>query len=297
MLHGQASLRNWTYVSFGKSAPLTPEASPRFSDELIANIPAGKKHRERYALIIGNEAYGKYRLGLPDVAHARSDARAFRSYAMIFWGIPDEYLFYLEDGTAVLMRAYIGRLTLLLKTAPANAEVFFYFAGHGLPDQESGSFVPAAVDEDPFGSQPATTFLHLVQQLGMDGALKVLAITDACFTGSTRDGGNALATRGARYVPVTGRLPIGLVHLAASRSGEYAFGWDEKKHGLFTQVLLDCLRVAPATQTWGIAFEKVRTDVMQKAARLHFASQEPVLSGHPFTLSEFRKSRIRNLKP
>lgn len=261
---------------------------------MLDKIPVGKKHPQRYALIIGNEQYAKSGLGLINVDYARRDARLFRGYALRYWGIPENNIFHLEDATAGIMHAYIERLVLLLKSAPGEAEVYFYFAGHGLDGEPQNTFIPAPVDADPRNASVENSFLAIVEKLSRKGQVRVVAFTDACFSGRGRSGEGQLAVRGVRYRPLPGSLPEGTVHFAAARTDEYAYAWNEKGHGLFTGILFTILQSVPANTTWEEASEQVRKGVMEKAARIHYASQEPVLNGAPNALQHFKHQRVRN---
>jgi hypothetical protein len=287
-IYAQSGVSAWTYVSF----PVKEVNETHEVDALTKNLSYSKEHPERFALIIGNEHYDNYRLGLPDVAYAQRDARAFRCYAKALWGVPERNTFYIEDGTAGLIRSQLDRLCLLLRTEK-NATVFFYFAGHGLPDNASASFIPTAVDSDPKNTPLDLSFMAVLNKLNQQGKNRVIAFTDACFSGRSRSGGSLMAARGVKYVPVLDAWPQNTVHFAGSRSGEYSFAWDEKQHGLFTQVLLSHLNNAGANDAWGAVVELVRLQVMERAARLHFASQEPFLDGDPFLVRQFKQQKIK----
>ncbi|MEY4594332.1 MAG: hypothetical protein RIQ47_742 [Bacteroidota bacterium] len=283
---------SWSYVAFPQHSRTSFHESVETLDPLTVNIPTAKTHRERYALIIGNEVYDQYRLGLPRVAYAVRDARAFREFARRFWGVPEENIFYLENATAGLMQSYVERLSLILRTAPANAEVYFYFSGHGLQSASDKSFLPAAVDNDPLNSGNGNDFRDMMDKISCSGKLSVFAFTDACFSGRTRDGATTLAARGIRYEPVKGSLPERVVLFAAAKENQFAFSWNEKQHGLFTAVLLEKLRNSPSGTSWNDVVNTVKPEVMEKAARMHFAAQEPVLTGSPAALQHFKQRTI-----
>jgi hypothetical protein len=288
-------MSEWKFVSFPTSAyQLDSREESGEEDEYLNNIPEGKKHPERYALIIGNEHYTNYKLGLRDVSYAVRDAKLFRAYAEQCWGVPASNLFYLEDATAGIMEAYVERLSLVLRTAPTNAEIYFYFAGHGMNPSNSKSFIPAPVDADPQNTKSTYTFQSLVAKLCRNSELKVVAFTDACFSGFDRSGNGSIAARGVEFRAVAGVLPEGVVHFAAARQKEYAFAWEEKKHGLFTAVLFENLKNSAYSINWQELSTKVQLQVMEKASRLKFASQEPLLTGHPATLELFKKQKVRN---
>ncbi len=290
-MKAQFARSEWTSVNF-RSLGVIAEAKVA-PDPLTEHIPVSGKHPERYALICGNENYGRHGLGLQEVKYAKRDARAFREYARIFFGIPEDNIIYLEDATAGLMFSSVERLSLFLRTAPPGAEVYYYFSGHGLQMPASGSFIPAALDDDPQNLNPANSFIAIMEKLSRGGLVRVIAFTDACFSGRTRDGNGGLAVRGVRYEKVPGTLSGNVIHFGGAGSQEYAFAWEEKGHGLFTAVLLIKLSQCPKGLSWGRLTEQVRTGVMEKAARLHYASQEPVLNGSAAELEQFRKTIIR----
>lgn len=291
----QPAMSNWCRVSFPVEKPVVSSRRTEVEhDALLDRIPAGRRQATRYALVIGNEHYEAYRLGLSQVAYAGRDAGLFKAYAETCWGVPSVNLFYLEDATAGILQAYVERLVLLLRSAPAGAEVFFYFAGHGLRNGNSAEFIPAPVDADPQNATTPYTFQTMMEKLSRGGELKVYAFTDACFSGRDRSGSGELSMRGVHYSPAPGVLPKGVIHFAAARQQEYAFAWDEKQHGLFTAVLFGMIRDLPSNTDWARLGEAVRAEVMEKAARLHYASQEPILTGHPATLSAFKKQKVRN---
>ena len=90
--------------------------------------------KNRFALIIGNEDYRKFQTGLQsdqNVLFARNDALVFKEYAMKTLGVLEKHTFTLTDATRGQMSREIERITELAKLTP-NAEIVFYYAGHGL---------------------------------------------------------------------------------------------------------------------------------------------------------------------
>ena len=289
----QYSSGRWTRVSFSRSAPSVPGMNTGYNDPLTESIPVFKKNLHRYALIIGNENYEAYQLGLQNVEYAVNDAKAFREFALHFWGVPEENVFYLENATAGLMHSSAERISLLLKTAPAGSEVLFYFSGHGIQTADGSSFIPAAIDNDPMNSSNEGNLNAIFEKIIRNCSIRVIAFTDACFSGRNRQGTGALAVRGIRHQAVKGSLPKGVILFAGAGENQYAFSWNEKKHGLFTAVLLENLLQANGRTTWGELVGKVKKVVMEKAARLHHAAQVPVLAASSSLLDQFQQEKIK----
>jgi hypothetical protein len=111
------------------------------------------KNQSRFALIIGNEDYASQQSDLTNesnVPFARNDASAFKEYAIKVLGIPDENITFILDATTGKMKQAIDKISRLSKNSLGNAELFFYYAGHGLPDEISKE--PYLIPVDVSGS-------------------------------------------------------------------------------------------------------------------------------------------------
>ena len=299
LVYAQGVRSAWKTVSFGKVSAMPDRTYTKEepSDALLNGIPLSKKvQSSRYALIIGNEGYANKGLGLSDVQFALRDARAFRVYAEKYFGIPESNVFYAENITAGLLSAYTGRLALLLRESDGNAEVFLYYAGHGIVKESDGVFHLVPVDADPEMLEGGSSFLRIAERLSDGGRVRVVAFTDACYSGQDRKGEQALAVRGIRYVPVKGAFPPGVVQFAASRSNQTAYAFNERGHGLFTYQLLDRLRRSKGSETWEEVCREVSMSTREQAVRLHYREQDPVLNGHPSTLEQFKRTNPLSTK-
>lgn len=109
------------------------------------NIPANPvKNPDRIALVIGNENYSNNLNAEVNVEYARHDADVFRNYALSLLGVKPENMFFMTDATAGQLKREIDRVGELVKRIGSKAELIFYYAGHGFPDEVTGVPYPPA---------------------------------------------------------------------------------------------------------------------------------------------------------
>ena len=111
------------------------------NSDIDKNIPISHiKNENVFALIIGNEDYSSFQLDLSNevnVDYARNDASAFKEYAINLMGIPEENIIFMLDATTGKMNQGIAKANRILKATNGKAEMFVYYAGHGLPDENT----------------------------------------------------------------------------------------------------------------------------------------------------------------
>ena len=120
-------------------------------DLLITTV--NRKKSKRFALVIGNEDYSSYQMGLKseqNVDYAVNDARIFKEYALKSMGVIEENLIFIQNATSGVMSKEIKRIIALTKLMGPNAELIIYYAGHGFPDENS--HVPHLIPVDVSGS-------------------------------------------------------------------------------------------------------------------------------------------------
>jgi len=181
---------------------------------------------------------------------------------------------------------------LLLEAQSGPCELYFFFAGHGLSYPNASSFQPAAVDDDPYNPRKDADFRQSMERLTVGGRVKVIAITDACFSGQTREGALAMASRGVRYKALEGSLPKGVLHMAAANERQLAFACEQSGHGLFTYCLLSRIRSMGRVATWSGLWDEVSHDVVERSIRERHVRQDPVINGDAWYVQQFLKSKI-----
>ena len=235
------------------------------------DIPLGLAVNEkRYALIIGNEDYSKYQPGLDkevNVAYAANDARVFAEYAERTLGIPKKNIIVLVDATGGQMSQALAQLKRFIEVEKGQAEVLFYYSGHGLPEESTNT--PYLIPVDVSGSQPANglALQEVYSILSAFPAKKVTVILDACFSGGARQK-ELVAMKAVKVKANVENVPSNLVVLASSSGTEASAVYLEKQHGYFTYFLLKDLKESRGNTLMKTAMERVQQNVAREAARI-----------------------------
>lgn len=234
-----------TVVVQGEAAKAIAIETVSLTSDVDVNIPAFKNSNpKRFALVIGNEDYQRYQTGLQsdqNVQFARNDAVTFKEYLTKTLGVPDNQVFLLTDATRGQMGREIDRVVELAKLTP-NAELIFYYAGHGLPDQESHQAYLIPVDVTASDLQDAFSLKDLYSKLASSRADKILVFLDACFSGGGRGENGLLAARTIKIKPKGDILEGNIVAFTATSGEEVSLPIRKESHGLFTYYLLRKLK-------------------------------------------------------
>lgn len=210
-------------------------------DNVDKNIPVQSKfYPYRYALIIGNEDYSRFQSNLKDevdVAFAVNDANVFREYAQFTLGIPEENITLLTNAKAIDMHRAIQKICLLIKNLNGKADIFFYYAGHGLPDEKTREAYIIPCDVTGSDLQFAIKLNDLYAKLSEYPSKRVTVFLDACFSGGARNQ-SLVVNRSVKIKPSEDLLTGNVVVFTASSGDQSALPYNQKGHGLFTYYLL-----------------------------------------------------------
>jgi hypothetical protein len=226
-------------------AKVVPIEKIALRSDVDVEIPStGKVVKNRFALIIGNEDYGKFQTGLEasqNVMFARNDAQVFRDYAINTLGVLEKHTFTLTDATRGQMSREIERITELAKLTP-NAEIIFYYAGHGLPDLETFESYLVPVDVAASNLDDAIKLKDLYSKLASSKASRIMVFLDACFSGGGRGENGLLTARTVKIRPKSDIVEGNIVAFTASSGKEVSLPFESQSHGLFTYYLLKKLQ-------------------------------------------------------
>lgn len=248
--------------------------------DLQDNIPRCRTPQShRYAFIIGNEDYRSFQPTFTpamNVPYALRDAYTFRMYAEQVLGVPPLNIVFLQNATAAQTERELEKLLLLLNASRGKAEVFFYYAGHGVPHPQSQESYILPVDASPTTPERGGIRLtDLVQKLGNSGAQKVWLILDACFSGGAREE-SPLAARGIRLRPKPVVLTGPVILISATSADEEALPYHQARHGLFTYFFLRALKLKGCTETpIETLLEEAATETTRYSLLLHNKLQRP----------------------
>lgn len=227
--------------------------------------------RPIFVCAIANEDYAYEQ----DVPFAQNDGEIFVKYAEKTLGVDPKKIRFVKNATLAQIYESVRWLTVRAKHYP-NAELIFYYAGHGAPaagDEENVYLIPA--DSTAENANFAGVSLKRVyDEFGKCGAAHVTVFLDACFSGMGRDNRVLASARGVRVAsePLS---PLGKTIVFAAASGSQTAHWlKEKRHGIFTYCLLEKLRETKGKISYRELGEYLRTRVPQLA--LDYTDNEQV---------------------
>lgn len=251
------------------------------SSDVDKNIPENSiKYPNRFALIIGNEDYNKYQSGINtemNVAFARNDANIFKEYVVKTFGLPENNVLFLKDATTGEMNQKIDLVSKFAAKAGDSSEIIFYYAGHGLPDENTK--IPYLIPVDVSGTNisMAIKLSDVYKKLTESGARKVSVFLDACFSGGGRESG-LLAARSIKVKPKDDMLTGKIVVFSASSGEQSALPYSEKQHGIFTYFLLKKLQESHGDVTYGEMANYVKKQVSLESLKINQKEQDPVVN-------------------
>lgn len=249
-------------------------ATVGIDSELLDGVPMGAASPHRYALIIGNEDYsmtgGNAEINVP---YAVNDAVVFREYCIRTFGIPDKQIRMVPNATAGMMREQLDWLVSMGSVDP-EAELFFYYSGHGNNDEASKKPFLLPVDITGNNIDLGLSLDYLYQQLATYPIKGAYVFLDACFSGGYKSAAPVVARKGVRVVP-KGGLPQGHTLSFSSSSGDQSSGvYHDKKQGYYTYFLLKTLKDANGDITLKELFDRT-TAAVKRATAMTDKLQEP----------------------
>jgi len=264
--------------------------------EVDKNIPdKEKKYPYRFALIIGNEDYGSYQLGLnseTNVEFAQNDAQIFAQYAEKVLGVEHRNVHLLINATSAQMKRSIQIISKIASKLGQDAELIVYYAGHGLPSENDKTPYLIPVDVGAGDLAQAVSLHELYKQLSATRAGRITVFIDACFSGGGRESG-LLAARTVKIKPRKGSLKGNIVVFAASSGKQSALAYRNKKHGMFTYFLLKKLQETAKKQlTYKELADYISKNVGIESLRSNRKEQDPQVNVSQQVKSSWQKWKI-----
>lgn len=245
------------------------------------NIPNNDLRRANtFALIIGNEDYRKYQRGLnteSNVEFARNDAMVFKEYANKTLGVKEVNTYFLLDATAGEFSQKIDLVTKLVSKIGSQAEIIFYYAGHGLPDEETK--IPYLIPVDVSGSNLSSAIKldDVYQKFAESGAGKITVFLDACFSGGGRDAG-LIAARSVKVKAKESFIIGNVVVFTASSGVQSAMPYRKEQHGMFTYFLLKKMQESKGNISYGNLYDYISSNVSIESLRVNQKEQDPLVN-------------------
>jgi hypothetical protein len=286
---------NTAVVIKGIETEQTTVEKASLTADVDKNIPANPlKYPGRIALIFGNEDYSSQQRNLnseANVKYARNDARIFKDYVLQTLGVKAENIFLSIDATAGEMQQNIEVVSKLAFKMGPEAEIIFFYAGHGLPDETTKTPYLIPVDVSGTNLSAAIKLSDIYKKLGDSGSRKVSIFLDACFSGGGRDAG-LLSARGVKIKPKEESLSGNLVVFTASSGEQSALPFDEKQHGMFTYFLLKKLQETSGNVTYSELGDYITKEVSIESLRTNKKEQDPLINASPAVEEEWKNWKV-----
>ena len=179
------------------------------------------------------------------------------------------------------MRHEIKWLQDIISVYKGDVKIIFYYAGHGIPDEQSKTAYLLPIDG--YGSDASTGYslTNLYNNLGNVTSKSVIIFLDACFSGTNRDGNMLTAARGV-VIKTKASSPKGnMITITAAQGDETAYPYKEEGHGLFTYYLLKKLQETKGNVTLGELGDYIQTQVRRQSVVTNGKLQSPSILVSP----------------
>ena len=242
--------------------------------DVDTNIPSGAQAANNtFAVIIGNENYSQ----VSKVPYALNDAKIFATYCQKTLGLPQKNIKIYTDATFGILLSAVDNIKKIAEAYKGNLNVIFYYAGHGLPNEDSKDAFLLPVDADGRNTAACYATNKLYEELAGLGAKSVTVFMDACFSGAQRGEGMLASARGVAIKPRDVEPKGNMVVFSAASADETAYPYTEKGHGLFTYFLLKKLQESKGNATLGELGSYIREKVSQESIVTNGKSQTPTV--------------------
>ena len=255
--------------------PVAQEKPKAPTSDVDTDIPTiGGENSNTFAVIIANENYQEE----VKVDYALNDGETFKQYCMKILGLPEKNIHIRKDATLNNMKAEISWLKQVAEAYGGEARLIVFYAGHGIPDEKSGTSYLLPVDGKGTMLETGYSLQKFYEQLGKMPSQGVTVFMDACFSGSQRGDGMLAAARGVA-IKAKPQAPQGkMVVFSAAQGDETAYPYKEKEHGLFTYYLLKKLKETRGNVSLEELGNYVTTQVKRESIVSNGKSQTPSVS-------------------
>jgi uncharacterized caspase-like protein len=189
-------------------------------------------------------------------------------------GVPQENIMFLTNARAIEMHSEIKRINSIIKSLEGKAEVYFYYAGHGFPDQQTKDPYIIPVDVSGNSLRFGVKLTDLYTSLTEHPAKKVTVVLDACFSGGARNVG-LVSARAVKVRPRDNLLKGNLVVFSATSENQTAHPYREKQQGLFTYYFIQKLRETRGNINYKEFSDYLKETVAIRSIIVNYAEQTP----------------------
>jgi hypothetical protein len=268
-----------------KTAAKTPHVK---TSDIDSEIPETKNNKpQTFALVFGNEDYESS----IKVAYAKNDAEVFSDYLNKTIGIPKSNIHLVLNASYGKMLKEIDWLKNVLLSFKGDCEVFFYYAGHGMPNEETKEAFLVPVDGDPANFTSSIPLATVYNSIGNLPSKKTVFFIDACFSGGSREG-DIGSGRGMKLKPKENKVEGNSIVFSAASNTQIAGPYTEKQHGLFTYFLLKKIRDTKGEVSLKELSDFV-SDQVQKQSAVQGKTQQPNVSISETIVNDWQQLKLK----
>lgn len=238
--------KNNVFYSDVKEKYITPDTTiivtppierPRYS-VVDTQIPVTEnKYPNTYVLIIGN---GKGYSKVPKINFVDNDVKVFKDYCERALGVVSSNIVCVENVNSSEMYGAVEEFSNKLK-GKNRTNVIVYYSGHGISIDGESYLIPVDCSfDDPRRNIPLNEISHKIGSVNPEPE-RMTFFVDACFDGSSKNGGNLRTTKGVvKLEPIAKPLEGNSVVFYATQTT--AILYKDESHGLFTYYLLKAIQ-------------------------------------------------------
>lgn len=254
------------------------------------NIPTNSSNNANtFAVIIGNEDYQQ----VAKVPYALNDAKIFAAYCEKTLGLPKSNIRTYENATFGIILSALADAKAIAEAYNGGINMFFYYAGHGVPNEKDNSAYLLPIDADGKQIEACFSVTRLYSELNSLKANSVTVFMDACFSGAQRGEGMLASARGVAIKAKNAAPQGNMVVFSAASGDETAYPYKEKGHGLFTYFLLKKLNETKGDVTLGELGDYITSNVKQQSVVVNRKSQTPTVTVSQLVSDSWRNSKLR----
>lgn len=255
------------------------------------NIPITNRSSDNtFAVIIANNDYKK----VANVDNAENDGRIFAEYCNKVLGIPQTHIRIHYNVTYGELLDAIEDIKSIATAKRGNLDVIFYYAGHGVPNEQTKSAYILPIDADGKQIRLCYPLSELYSELSSMKANNTLVFLDACFSGATRSSNEMLLSARSVAIDVDPDEVDGkLVIFSAATGDQSALSYDEQNHGMFTYFLLKKIKETKGNIDLGALADYLTENVALESQLTNRKQQIPtVIAGNEYGIAGWKNVRL-----